>query len=174
MNEVKTLTIGEMIRMTRKSVGIKQVELANKLNVTQATVSQYERESERSPKHPTLKKIAKALNVSVFDLYPPEDVNSTIEHKAMCNGCQSREIGKLFYDTHEGRLNISFEDGTYSGGLRCGDGLEFRTVDFSKSRLGDEVWVHTRIEYDHKEKEWYLDGISGEIPIDNVVRRLSK
>ena len=81
--------------------------------------------------------------------------------------------GKLFYDTELERVNISFDDGTYHDGLRCGDCLEFRTVDFSKSRLGDEKWVPTRIEYDHTEKEWYLDGLdgSGEIPVDNVVRR---
>jgi len=83
------------------------------------------------------------------------------------------KLGRLFYDSSEQRLNIRFEDGTYSGGLRCGDGLEFRTVDFTKSRLGDEAWVHTSIEYCHTEQEWYLVGLysPGEIPVHNLVRK---
>ena len=83
------------------------------------------------------------------------------------------KLGRLFYDSSEQRINIRFQDDTFSGGLRCGDGLEFRTVDFSTSRLGEEKWVSTRLEYDHTGEDWYLEGLygPGEIPVDNLVRK---
>ncbi len=55
-------TIGEKIRTVRKSAGLTQAQLANKLGVTPQTVSQYEC-GDKTPKLQTLRRIARAMNV---------------------------------------------------------------------------------------------------------------
>lgn len=53
---------GEKIKKQRKQLGLTQVELAEKLHITQGTLAQYETER-RKPKFETLKKIADVLCV---------------------------------------------------------------------------------------------------------------
>ena len=79
------------------------------------------------------------------------------------------KVGKLYYDGSDNRLDIKFEDGTYYGGLHCGETLEY--LKDNSWTLGK--WLPTRIEYDHSEKEWYLVGLygAGEIPTENTVRK---
>lgn len=60
-------TVGERIKKTRKDKGWSQKDLAAKLGISHALVSQYER-GERNPKIDTLHKIADALGVPLNDL----------------------------------------------------------------------------------------------------------
>lgn len=71
------MTIGENIKETRKQANLTQKQLAEKLNVSQAMIAQYE-SGERNPKFETLAKIAAALDCDPFDLRLGEDVNKEI------------------------------------------------------------------------------------------------
>lgn len=66
------MTTGEKIRKVRGDLGITQKELALRLNVTPQLVSQYE-SGAKKPKMETIKKIAKALNVSFLILLSDAD-----------------------------------------------------------------------------------------------------
>lgn len=60
-------TIGQNIKLTRQNKKMSQKELADKLNISQAAISQFEKNS-TTPKLDTIKKIAKALEVPYFEL----------------------------------------------------------------------------------------------------------
>ncbi len=59
--------IGEKIKKLRKEKGLTQKELAKRLGVTQQMIASYEN-GVRYPKMETIKKIADALNVDMFEL----------------------------------------------------------------------------------------------------------
>lgn len=59
--------VGENIKKIRKTMGLSQKELAEKLRTSPQNLAQYE-SGKRNPKHETLKKIADALGVSLYDL----------------------------------------------------------------------------------------------------------
>lgn len=60
-------TIGKNIKLTRQNKKMSQKELADKLNISQAAISQFEKNS-TTPKLDTIKKIANALEVPYFEL----------------------------------------------------------------------------------------------------------
>lgn len=64
------MTVGESIQEKRKSLGMTQKELAEKVGVATITIQQYER-NVREPKFEIVKRIAKALGVSQFELLRP-------------------------------------------------------------------------------------------------------
>lgn len=59
------MTVGENIQRERKRLGISQVELGKRLEVSGAMIAQYEN-GNRKPKIATIRKIAKALGVDPF------------------------------------------------------------------------------------------------------------
>ncbi len=59
--------------------------------------------------------------------------------------------GYLVFDYESGRYDFEYGIETYYGGFHCGDCLE--------AYINDK-WEHTRFEYSHSEKEWYLVGFS--------------
>lgn len=61
------MTIGNNIKRIREEKGMTQKELADKCNIIYQTIGKYERKL-LNPKYETLEKIAKALEVSSFDL----------------------------------------------------------------------------------------------------------
>lgn len=61
------MTIGNNIKRIREEKGMTQKELADKCNIIYQTIGKYERNL-LNPKYETLEKIAKALEVSSFDL----------------------------------------------------------------------------------------------------------
>lgn len=61
------MTIGNNIKRIREDKGMTQKELADKCNIIYQTIGKYERNL-LNPKYETLEKIAKALEVSSFDL----------------------------------------------------------------------------------------------------------
>ena len=72
-------------------------------------------------------------------------------------------------DGIEYRVAIRYADGSYSGGLHCGQSLEVEA--------GRGIWVKTRMkggECDDGEEDYYLSGVCkpGEIPRDLPARRI--
>ena len=67
MGEVITLTIGEQLRMARKSAHLTQKELGDKLGVSYQMIAQYEN-NRRRPKIDTLRKICSAMGITISDL----------------------------------------------------------------------------------------------------------
>ena len=61
------IQIGSRIKEIRKSLGISQREIANRLNLPFSTYSNYENNN-REPSFDTIKKIADALGVSVAEI----------------------------------------------------------------------------------------------------------
>lgn len=61
------MTIGERIKNERKKAGLTQQELADRLGVSFANISQYEN-NKRNPKHETVFKIADAIGVNPYYL----------------------------------------------------------------------------------------------------------
>lgn len=61
------MKIGKNIKDMRMLKGISQKELAERLNVTPAMISQYETGT-RTPKYSTIERIAKALGCKTFDI----------------------------------------------------------------------------------------------------------
>lgn len=71
------MSIGENIKQTRKILGLKQKDLAERLGVTPPTVAMYENDK-TNIRYETLIKIAKALGVSPASLLDPgENLFST-------------------------------------------------------------------------------------------------
>lgn len=64
---MKILTIGDKIRAERRRAKLTQVQLAERMGVTQSLIGQYER-GEINPKLDTLERIADALGVHVSKL----------------------------------------------------------------------------------------------------------
>ena len=64
--------VGQKIKQIRESLGIKQYELAEKLNMEPSNLTRIE-SGMQLPKEENLSKIAKALNVEVKDLFDFQD-----------------------------------------------------------------------------------------------------
>lgn len=74
------MTIGERIQQLRKEKGITQKELAEKLNLAEITIRQYET-NKREPKITTLSKIAKFLGTGL-ETFLTNDEQSLFEDMA--------------------------------------------------------------------------------------------
>ncbi len=66
--------MGNKLREYRERVGMTQVELAEKSNVSRVTISQLEQGVERNTTTKTLLRIAKALNTTVDNIFFKSDV----------------------------------------------------------------------------------------------------
>lgn len=71
------MTVGERIRSLRKSAGLTQKELGQKLGVSASMIGQYETNL-RNPKFETLKKIAAVLNINVTELVDLSEVSPSL------------------------------------------------------------------------------------------------
>ncbi len=69
----KITTTGEKIRIARTKAGLSQGELANRLDVTQSLIGQYER-GVRNPKPSTIQRIADALGIPFTELLPVDAI----------------------------------------------------------------------------------------------------
>lgn len=61
------MSVGDHIKNARKSAGITQKELAEKCGAAEITIRQYE-SNKREPRNEQLMKIARILNVELYDL----------------------------------------------------------------------------------------------------------
>ena len=73
------MTIGEKIKEIRREKGITQGELAARLGVSQAMITQYENGTRGPKKFDTVKKIARALDVSADDILGRELIHTMEE-----------------------------------------------------------------------------------------------
>ncbi|HEY8391378.1 MAG TPA: helix-turn-helix transcriptional regulator [Capillibacterium sp.] len=75
---MKQVTFGARLRALREEQGLYQKDLAEKLNLTQKTISNYEN-NERFPDQKTLHKIADLFNVSIDFLLGRTEIRAPIE-----------------------------------------------------------------------------------------------
>lgn len=68
MSEVRII-LGNKLREYRESIGMTQVELAEKSKVSRVTISQLEQGIERNTTTKTLSRIAKALDTTVEHIF---------------------------------------------------------------------------------------------------------
>ena len=68
------MTIGEKLRAARIAMNLSQIELAEKVGITERSIYNYE-QTETYPKPTTLKKLADALNVTVAYLMDEEETD---------------------------------------------------------------------------------------------------
>lgn len=71
-NEELAMFVGNKIKELRKSRKWTQSELADRLNTTKGTISNYEK-AYRSPKKDMLFAISEVFGVSINDIFPPID-----------------------------------------------------------------------------------------------------
>ena len=76
------MNIGKKIQAARKSKGLTQKQLAERIGVATGTIQQYEL-GKRQPKLETLDKIAKSLDVSIFDILPSYEGGFEEEYEKM-------------------------------------------------------------------------------------------
>lgn len=74
------MTIGDKILYLRQKLDMKQKELADKVGITEATLSRYEN-GKRNPRGDIAAKLAKALDVTT-DYLLNENSNDVSQHKA--------------------------------------------------------------------------------------------
>ena len=60
------------------------------------------------------------------------------------------KVGQLIWDASAQRVDIVYRDGTFYGGLHCGNTFDV---------LIRDDWRPTRIEYSHGAGSWYLVGL---------------
>ena len=68
------MTIGEKLRAARIALNLSQIELAEKVGITERSIYNYE-QTETYPKPTTLKKLAEVLNVTVAYLMDEEETD---------------------------------------------------------------------------------------------------
>ena len=73
----QAMTFGEKLRAARIAMNLSQIELAEKVGITERSIYNYE-QAATYPKQPVLKKLADALNVSITYLV---DEEVTDQHK---------------------------------------------------------------------------------------------
>lgn len=93
------MTRGELIRKARKKRKLTQEQLAQKCEMATITIRQYET-GKRTPQAEQLAKIARALNVSVADLWGEDDGNFML-NKNVANFIVSANKAVLFVEDGE-------------------------------------------------------------------------
>lgn len=104
------MTIGERIRAARKSKGMTQKQLAAKMNISYANISQLERD-ERNPTLETIQKIANALGIPLVDIIGSKETVDVAENENKTASFDEyiRSIGfKTKYDPADGYFWIEY------------------------------------------------------------------
>ena len=79
------MTVGERIKQLRKEKRLTQGDLAKRLGVSQAMITQYENHQREPKKFDTIKKIAAALEVTPEDILGKDLVNTLREEERFDN-----------------------------------------------------------------------------------------
>ena len=77
------MTVGERIKQIRKEKGLTQGDLAKRLGVSQAMITQYENHQREPKKFDTVKKIAAALEVAPEDILGKDLVNTMLDEERL-------------------------------------------------------------------------------------------
>ena len=99
------MTSGEKIKFIRQKKAISQKELALRLGISQAAVSQFEK-STQSFKMSTLKKIAEALEVNVFELYDDLSDEQKIALMDANRKAFLEKTKEILNEDHNGSVNV--------------------------------------------------------------------
>ena len=105
------MNLGDKIRSIRIDKDITMAELAEKTNTTVAAISRYEL-GQREPKLDMIGKIAKALNVPIFDL---------MDMDAFMDGFR---LGALGQDLNFKRITMAFDTMNEDGQKKAADNVE--------------------------------------------------
>lgn len=102
------MSVGSNIRRIRKIKGFTQKELASKIDMSIVAIQKYET-GKREPKNIIVSNIAKALNVSVLDLYKEEveSIEDTVQAKEIELMNSNTNLVKMIKDYKE-KLGISY------------------------------------------------------------------
>ncbi|MFL0197607.1 helix-turn-helix domain-containing protein [Clostridium sp. WILCCON 0269] len=107
MNSKNTKSIGEQIKMLRKSAGFTQEQLAAKTNISLSAIGKYE-VGERIPKYETLGKLATALGVTINELVESQQTTSELNcmdkaYKALANNLDFN------YELYREKIGVSLD-----------------------------------------------------------------
>lgn len=94
------MTVGEKIREIRLAKEMTQVDLAEKLGVTQSMIGQYER-SKKPPKFDTILKIAEALEVEPGELISQKIVVEALRNDVLPKLKETAQKMAERYDTDD-------------------------------------------------------------------------
>lgn len=113
------MTIGERIKEIRKKKGLTQKQLGEALGVSYQTIAQWENNL-RNPKHETLRKLAAALDLKWYELYPEEEQGEVIQSYMLdklnrerpkfrkLSDSEAQKSGFLQFDSDTDRLSYFF------------------------------------------------------------------
>ena len=119
------MSFGENLKELRMSKNMTQDILAQKTDITKASLSNYERDK-RKPNYPVAKRLAEALGVTVDYLYTENDSNSPVSVKKRIENIPDRRLK---------RIAIAFDTLTDEAQLKVIDFAETLTLvpEFKKS-----------------------------------------
>ena len=102
------MSLGDNIKKYRKLKGLTQEELANKIMMSKVAIQKYET-GKREPRNLTVSDIAKALDISVVDLYreDKESIEDIIQAKEIELMDSRTNLAKIIKDYKE-ELGISY------------------------------------------------------------------
>jgi transcriptional regulator with XRE-family HTH domain len=148
-HEVSALDIGIKIKEFRKSKGLTQQELAEKIGVTAVTVTRYENNS-RKPDFVILNEIADALDCKLADLVNAENSNEPVKENPQLYHFEQflSALGyKIMFDAEDAYLFIKTKEGTYE--------LEMKGLEdiYTSSRSFIEYQLHELIKGSRKMKK---------------------
>lgn len=152
------MSIGENIKILRIRNNITRKELAEKINVTDVTISRYENNT-RAPGIQTLNKIATALNVNINQLLDNnnEDQNDSSDYCDI-NG----------YDRVEFERDIHFDIGIES--FFKGLGLNF-SYDYNEKR-NTNIFIINDVKYEEEEFYSLIQSIKSHIlNINDIIKQ---
>lgn len=177
------MTIGNNIKRIREEKGMTQKELADKCNIIYQTIGKYERNL-LNPKYETLEKIAKALEVSSFDLidgykvpvYQVKHINIELEPWALYYSNifnTYKEKSDLFYTWYRRKkqeisyeldklksvkfdFNIPFHDYGQDIGKASNDFFTDH-INYLQSLINDLNYLFETLEWMYEEQESFLE-----------------
>ena len=89
------MSFGTVLRKVRKSRGVTQVQLAEKLGVTQATIARYEK-GIMTPEVRRIAQVAKVLGVSVQELFEEKEVRPIPQSTRAHGNSRKAKMQELF------------------------------------------------------------------------------
>ena len=106
-----TMNFGDKLKELRKEKGLSQKDLAEKLNVTQRTISYYENSTTAPSNAEIVTKIADALNVRLDEL--AADIGNTKIHKLIEKLKSDTEKNLIQWQVFENAWYVAIDDHGY-------------------------------------------------------------
>lgn len=134
--------ISNRIRKIREDLGLSRKEVGGRVDVSESTVGAWER-GDRKPKNKNRKKLARALNCTVYDLYPHLEAKEAIEG--------------TYGETGDGKKPPS-PFAKHQGALELGESrIQCYVLDTGERVISRRATVHALTETEHGRLEDYLE-----------------